>query len=821
MLKTSKLLTWLFLGGTWLSFSPSLMAQGLVINEVLPSNSHNLRDENGDYPDWIEFFNASAQVIDLEGYSLTDDRNQPLKYVFPTCQVDPSAHLLVYASGDQGTDVVRFWNTVVRQGDTWSYLIPSQEPPSAWREPGFDDNSWLSGATGIGYGDGDDSTVISPALSVYMRKRFQASYAADIGDILLQIDYDDAFVAYLNGTEIARSGIGVPGSAPSFDTPASANHEAMMYGGGQPESFHIAVNSGVLHDGENILALQVYNTSLSSSDMSAIPYLSLRTSAAPGSPPPTELNLPATGIYTGFKIDADGDTVYLFSPTGNIVDSAVIVPVRTDYSLGRQPDGTGAWVVFTEPTPGGPNDTPGYGAGENDVPVFSLAPGFYPGPVRLELSPAHEGDTICYTTDGSEPGPSSAVYASPLDLSVPMVVRARVLKAGMLPGRILTNTYIIGRRPDLPVVSVTTDPANLWDENYGIYILGPNASVEAPYFGANFWQDWERPAHVEMFETDGTNAFSIDAGIRIYGNYSRANPQKSMAVYARKMYGDKQVDYPIFKDKPAQKYESFIIRNAGNDWYGGGSGSGSMFRDLLSSRLARNLDIDVLAGRQAVVFLNGEYWGIQNMREKINEHYVANNHNVDPDNVNLLEGNGWVIQGSNSGYNELIDYLHTHDPSTDAAYQWVSSRIDIPEYMNYLSTEIYIFNGDWPGNNIKFWQAPGEQDKWRWIMFDTDFGFGIWDANKVYHNTLSFALDEKGEDWPNPPWSTFLFRSLMKNETFRNEFITHFNHLLNTTFEPRECHSRDQSYPQHDLDGNDLSCPEMGRSAGTVVAGDQ
>ncbi len=759
-----------------------VQAQALVINEVLASNNHNIQDETGDYPDWIEFFNASSGDLNLEGYSVTDTRSEPRKWTFPSFSMSSGEYMLVFASGDSGTDTAYFWHTLIRRGDSWNYIIPSSEPPSSWRESGFDDSSWSTGPSGIGYGDDDDSTVISPSLSLFMRTRFDIPDKSLAGDALLQIDYDDAFVAYLNGTEIARGNMGAPGVPPPYNSPSSGLHEAVMYTGGRPESFVVAGAGALLRDGENILSIQVYNQSISSSDMSAIPYFSVELSSAPVSPAPPELGLPATTIHTGFKIDADGDTIYLFDPAGNLSDSVIITPAAPDYSFGRQPDGTGPWRIFTEPTPGGSNQTTGYISEENHVPVFSLPGGFYTAPVQLSISTGDTNDTIYYSIDGSEPDTSSLVYIVPIDLAQPAVVRARVLRAGSLPGKIVTSTFITGRKPELPVVSVTSDPGNLWDEDYGIYVKGKNAAEEAPYFGANFWQDWERPSHIEMFEPDGSQAFSIDAGIRIYGNYSRANPQKSLAVYARKVYGDKDIRYQIFPDKPIDKFESFILRNAGNDWFGENSGSGSMMRDLLAASLAGSLDQDVQAGRQAVVFLNGQYWGIQNIREKISEHFVASNHDCDPDKINLLEGNGWIINGSNQDYSDLISFIQSHPLTLDANYNYVCTKMDVDNYMKYVSTEIFIFNGDWPGNNIKFWEPEEEGGKWRWIMFDTDFGFGIWDVNKVYDNTFSFALSPDGPDWPNPPWSTFLFRSLMGNQQFKKQFLISFSDLLNTTF---------------------------------------
>ena len=436
-------------------------AQDLVFNEILASNSHNIQDSKGDYPDWIELFNSSSSPVNLEGYSITDDRNEPGKWVFPIFQLPGSEYLILFAAGDSGTARLLFWNTLVKCNDEWKYIVPSSEPSIAWRNTGFDDGSWLSGSGGIGYGDSDDATVISPALSVYMRKRFQVADLADIGDALLQIDYDDAFVAYLNGTEIARANIGNPGYSVPFNSVASGYREAVMVDGGDPEKYVIPNIGELLKVGENILAIQVHNQSITSSDMSAIPYLSVQLTMPPSSPPPPELNLSETNIYTGFKIDADGDTLFLFNPQGQLIDSVIISPIPPDYSIGRKPDGMGAWNIFPEPTPGESNSTEAFLFEATGEPVFSVPGGFYPSQVIVSLSSGNTEDTIYYTIDGSEPGASSTISTSPVTINTPTVIRARIIRDGHLPGPVVTNTYITGRKPSLPVLSISTDSGNL------------------------------------------------------------------------------------------------------------------------------------------------------------------------------------------------------------------------------------------------------------------------------------------------------------------------------------------------------------------------
>jgi hypothetical protein len=460
-----------------------------------------------------------------------------------------------------------------------------------------------------------------------------------------------------------------------------------------------------------------------------------------------------------------------------VEDNVSPVMLPADISFGRQPDGSSNWYYFMTSTPGSANTQRGYSSTGGDTVIFSLKGGYYPGGINLQLSTTHNSDSIFYTTDGSEPTVNSYRYLSAIPVSGNMVIRAASVNSSFLPGPVITNTYVTSRH-SIPVVCLSTDPANLWDYYSGIYVPGPNASPDFPYFGANFWMDWERKAHMELYDTDGNKQIDQDIGIKIYGGWSRGYPQKSLALFARSEYGKGSFEYKVFRDKPIEKFESLVLRNAGNDWNQSG------MRDGLTSTLINDMSVDRQAFQPTVVYINGEYWGILNMREKINTNYIAENHFVDPENVNLLEYDGAVIDGTNSGYTVLKDFLNQNSLESDQNYNYVCSLIDLNNYIQYQLTEIYINNKDWPGNNIKFWTANDPGNKWRWIIFDTDFGYSIWEEAAYTYNTLAFALETNGPDWPNPPWSTLLFRRMISNEEFRNEFATQYADRLNRNFLP-------------------------------------
>jgi hypothetical protein len=759
-----------------LFFSVQLSSQ-VLINEFSSSNISGITDEDGDHCDWIELYNSSASETNLDGYYLSDDAHNLKKWTLPAISLKPDNFLLIFASGKNRVELPLSLQTIIKKGSDWKYIIPSSEIGSSWRNAGFDASSWSTGPSGFGYGDNDDATVLNNILSVFIRKEFIITNLQDITELVLSIDYDDGFVAYINGHEIARSNLGTAGSAVAYNQSATTTREATMYSGGNPENYIITDPGTFLVEGINVLAIQGHNNGSSSSDFSLIPMLTLGLRGAGYLDDfPDYIKLTVNKLHTSFKISNEGETLILSRPDSSIVDSVPPVPLVADISYGRKPDGNESWFYFASPTPGSSNITSGDTAlASSDTVRFSVNGGYFAGAFDLQLSSGDPADSIFFTIDGSEPTRKDSLYKNAIHISKNIAVRARTFNSLKLPGLICTNTYIT-KHHTLPVISLSTNPENLWDYYTGIYVLGPNASANDPNFGANFWQDWERKAHMEFYDVDGVKQIDQDIGIKIYGNWSRARPQKSLALFARKEYGKGSFNYRFFNDKPIDKFESIVLRNGGNDWDQG------IMRDGLTSTLIRDMDIDRMAYRPAILYINGEYWGILDLREKISTNFIAENHNVNPDNVNLLESSGVILDGSNTGYLQLTSYVNSNTLETEQSYLQVSNKIDINNYIQYQLTEIYINNKDWPGNNIKFWNTNGPASLWRWIIFDTDFGYSIWDSYAYSFNTLEFALATNNPGWPNPPWSTLLFRRLLTNPGFKKEFVNQYADRINTSF---------------------------------------
>tara|TARA_B100001057_G_scaffold275477_1_gene275709 strand:- start:16593 stop:20087 length:3495 start_codon:yes stop_codon:yes gene_type:complete len=763
-----------------LIFSYSLSAQSIRINEAVSSNSIYF-DEDGDSPDWFELYNNGTQDISLENWTISDDLEELDMWTFPAITISPDEYLLVWASG-KNRSLNTYSRTLINQGDIFKFDIPNTEPNPNWKNLNFNVSSWANGATGFGYSDGDDNTTIPyGTLSVYLRKNFNITNVDDIISLILDIDYDDAFVAYINGVEVTRANIG--GVPPPFDSAdISTDHEAQMYSGGLPDRFVLSNLNSFLVEGENVLAIQAHNISSTSSDFTIIPFLSAiySTPNDSGIDPPGILNLSDDNpLHTNFKISSNSETLILSNNIGTIVDELVIEGLPPNTSIGVS-NITENIVSYIQTTPGYENaDEEFLGSIQNEV-IFSQNGGITQNPFSLSLSGNTPSQNIRFTTNGSTPTNSSNVYIEPITISENSSVRARIFSNtnNYLPSKVTTESYIFNSSHDIDIMLLTVNPEDFFDDETGIYVFGPDGTFDTwqPYFGANFWEDWERPIHFSFYKNNSNEFVEFDGGVKIFGGWSRGqNGQRSLAFFARGQYGDSKFEHPFFDNLNYDKFEAFVLRSSGQDWMR------SNMKDIMLTSLMRGSEIDFQEHNPVATYINGEYWGMYNMREKTNEHMLASKHGVDADRITLLTNNAEIIEGDNTEYNELINYIENIDYLTDDNYEYLSERIDIKQYALYQATNIFINNTDWPGNNIKFWKHP--DTKWRWIMYDTDFGFGPWwNWGNFEENTLNFALEPNGGGWPNPPWSTLLFRKLITNINFRDQFINRYADELNTRF---------------------------------------
>ena len=479
-----------------------------------------------------------------------------------------------------------------------------------------------------------------------------------------------------------------------------------------------------------------------------------------------------TGLHAPYRIDSGkSDGIWLFQ-NGKVADSVLKLKKQPapNIAYGRKDDGGEKWGYQATPTPGKAN----CGKLCSELlgnPVFSS-----PGKVlkvgkavRLTISlpeGAPEGTVIRYTTDGSEPTASSPEFSSTLMLRENTVIRAKLFCDGYLSPRSVTQSYIFfptNRELTLPVISIATDDRYLNDPKIGIYVDGTYQSGKK-----NFEFDWRRPINFEYFEVDGDkSALNQLCETRIQGGATRTNPLKSLAIYANKRFdaNQKRFSYEFFPDqKPGlTEFKSLVLRNSGNDF------DYLYNRDAIMQRaMAENADLDWQAWRPAIIYINGKYRGMLNIRERSNEDNIYTNYDGLED-IDLFENWNELKEGTWDNLNAFKDFYAGHNHTLEEYAQWM----DWEEFLNLMIMNLYFDNEDFPCNNIVMWRPRTEEGKWRWIAKDTDFGLGLYGASASY-NTIAW-VNEDGYDndhngWGNEWSGTRLFRRMMEDPDLKREF---------------------------------------------------
>lgn len=510
-----------------------------------------------------------------------------------------------------------------------------------------------------------------------------------------------------------------------------------------------------------------------------------------------------SALHTNFKLSVDGETILLSSAEAEIIDSVTFSAQLPDRSLGRDRADPSRWCYFDTPTPGLPNNVKGLSMSIKtaDPPQFSLTGGFYTEPVYLTLSTTNIGDTVRFTTTGAEPDSNSTVYQSPILLEQTVVIRAKTFSCSLFNSPTVTNTCFIAAEHKLPVVSLATNPEYLWNNTYGIYVTGTNGSVGIHGDTGNYNRDWERPLNVEFYNIDKERLFSERAGVQITGLANRTWFLKGVSLSLKGKYGSGEVECALFSSRKPVRVKEFILRNSG-----GYDLTRTHFRDgMMNNIVANRMDIDYQAYEPVVVYLNGTYWGILNLREKLNRFYPEMHYNVDPANLDFLETFRTLLvnDGDSLHYNNLIKYVSDNDMTNDESIRYVASKIDIAEFMNYNITQMYFLNTDWPANNLKMWRPRTIVGRWRWILSDVESGFNLIEETAPDKDAISRLMSPvQIAPWA-PSWSTLLFRKLMENSAFRHDFIQTSAFYLSTVF--------DSTRVVHQIDSTrDLIKPEMG-----------
>jgi len=766
--------TILIIGGI-LGYMTSVLGQ-ICMNEVSVRNWYQLADHEQEYPTWIELYNYSTETVNLSEYMLSDDRAFISKWRLPDLDLAPQKTIIIYTSGKDLGDAFR-WESLVQANDEWRYFGPNREIVKTWKNLDFDDNTWYRGRGGLGYGDGDDSTIVETTYALYIRNTFEIIDKEEIKELVLHIDFDDAFIAFLNGEEIARRNVGLTGSFQPFDALPNTDSEARMYQDANAIPLEILIPDArwksFLRDGKNVLAIQGFNQ-LNSSDFSLIPFLSagVDSNEPRYRPNPTWWNKPSQALHTNFKLKG-GKSVYLSTKDKIVVDSVSLQNTLPDYSQGRFPDGSPSWNLLEKGTPNASNASDKIVSCINTAPKLSLRSGFYSGKQIARLEDTPKKVKVHYTTDGSIPTQSSPVLKKKLKIDKTQVVNVRTFSKTCGPSTWNAYTYFIDEEKSLPVVSIVTPPDDLWSDERGIYVDGLHSDNSFPFYGANYWEDWEVPIFFHYFEREDTTVFEETVGLKINGGGSRAKPMKSLRVSTRSKYSDApSLEYSFFKEKNLDSYRRILLKNAGQNF------NKTHLTDVFAHRIVKDLGtLETQASQPCVVYFNGEYVGVHQMREKYGKHYLYDNFQIPADSMEIIGGVGEVqIVGENTDFQDFLEFVVYNDMTIPRNYDKVLNTFDIGNFCDFFIANIFMDNEDWRrSNNVKIWRSPlVNNNRWRYLFVDLDLTFG--ERSTYRNNRLDFALN-------NNFYHFLVFRSLLKNENFKRYFILRYFDLLNTTLD--------------------------------------
>ena len=435
---------------------------------------------------------------------------------------------------------------------------------------------------------------------------------------------------------------------------------------------------------------------------------------------------------------------------------------------------------------------------------FSVSGGFYEESPILEIFPFYPQHHIRFTTNGNRPTAQSRLYTEPLLLDgslystsdiytirispdsvffVPdsvqhcIVIRAAVFDENdSCISEVSTNSYFIRSlgcdTHGLPVMSLCADSLDLFDDEHGIFVPGVFFDTLKPQWTGNYYQtgeEWERMANFEFYElnNEGVNQ---QIGLRTHGGNGRRFQQKCVKIYAREAYGNHRLEHQFFENIPQNSFKHLVLKPFVASWnYTGVS-------DYASCQIATQLNVESLASRPTVLYLNGEYWGVYFIHERPDERYLEDHIGVDIHQVNLISSwQGEIACGSNENFLAFFHWMENADLSEPEAYAYACTRMDMDCFIDYQIMELFSENKDWPANNMRCWQLG--DGPWRWFFYDGDACFQ-WMTFHAFDNAVYVG----NAGWPSSNQSSVFFRKLLTNEQFCQSFNNRFHELLESIF---------------------------------------
>lgn len=498
-----------------------------------------------------------------------------------------------------------------------------------------------------------------------------------------------------------------------------------------------------------------------------------------------------------FKLDCDGGTIYLSDKDGQLVTSQDYPEALSRTSYARKTDGGDEWGWTATATPGATNASAVFAESRSPKPVVNLGSQLFKSILKINVD-IPEGTTLMYTTDGSMPNidnnASSISTDGKFTINKTTNFVFRLFQDGYLPSVPVTRSYIkTNDTYTIPVISIVGNEKYFTDPMWGIDVEGINGKTGNGRNDAVNWNmDWDRPVNFSYISPTEGMLFNQDVNISVSGGWTRMIDPRSMKLKSSKIFdGLNHFDYSFFPQKPYIRSKTLLVRNGGNDvWQ-----SHARFMDpALTTIVQRSgIDLDVQSSVQVVEYINGRFRGVLNLREPNNDKFVYANFGYDDEEIDVFE-NGEFKNGTDAAFKQLCNLANKIN--SPGIYDEVKALLDIDEFCNYMATELYLGNDDWPGNNIKAYRSQNG-GRYRFVLFDLDYSFWPWGSKSSYSQVLD---DNKSVDVIS------LFLNLLKHDEFRQKFIDTYCIVAGSVFEKQRASAivnelADAMRPMSELDG--------------------
>lgn len=750
----------------------SLTAQ-IVINEGSNRNYQSIADENGDYPDWIELYNAGPDTVSLYNYSLTDNESNPIKWVFPNIAMPPGEHKIVFCSGKDRKPISGFVNVV----NTGVY-----NPVTGWNVHNFSTPFYWDGVSNILISTCSYSSAGYTSNSVFNQTvtPFRSSVFS------FQDGSEAACFAAYGGTSYMRPNIQLNGITIGNGTAQNSPTDyPAPYGnwwwGAKNQLLYLASEltaAGLTAGFIQSIAFDVVstdpNTVYNYIDMNMKPVSFSEINTA------FETVDPNNWLHTNFKIGNTGEKVSLYSPEQVLLSNLFVNCKDLDNSAGLLPDASGNVVIFQTATPQATNNLSEGFTSYLISPGFSVASGMYNEPFLVSISNGNGPESsVFYTTNGTDPTPADIPYTGAIPVFFSSVVKARAFAPGYLPSPVSVASYLLGVNHLTPVLSVVTAPTNLY---------GPSGIFD------NWQFDWQRAAHVTYFDTLQQVVFSQNAGIQVDGGWggSRYHPQHSFRVELDNgVLGEQPAEYPIIPNRPNRtQYGKIYLRNGSNQYLV------LPYKDACQTEMmAGQTNTYYAAWRPVSVYINGAYFGLYELREKLDAEFFEVTENAHPDSIDILSLSAWggsvlrAVEGSAEAFFDDYEAFNALDVTNDNYWNLADAYFDLNWYTDYIIGASWMGNTDWPGNNIRIYRSNSTNFRWRFCLIDLELAMAPNSWTDCFFDHIQYM---RSQDPANPYINIWL--KSMQNPRYYNYFINRFADVMNTAYLPERILNLENSF---------------------------